>query len=508
MLTPLRSAELGLSPQRARLAIGLVVVGALVLRLIPLLLPGGPLAYVVNYDEGTYFSASALLMRGVLPYRDFIFVHPPGLLVLLAPITSWARSGDVTAALAATRYLATLVGAANAALAGAVALRAFGPLAGVSAALLYATFPEAVREERGPFLEPVLNLACLAMAWVWLRAGSRRQYFAAGLLGGLALSVKTWSAIWLVAALAALPRGRRLVAGAWFLAGMAAALGLLVLPFALAAPRDFLAQVVGFHLVRGPQGVNDVLPRLVDMNLRHPITSILALTGFALVVAALRKGNNSAGRFFALVLALTVASFLVAPIYFHRYASFVAPSAAVLGGLGVACDPPADARARPLGGPRPGNGSVGGWVAGRLRPSDHAPLPGARAARARRGHPRDRPQRRPAVRPGAGLGPRRGAAAGRTRGHPGLVGRHSDAAVPGRPQSQPLAGGAARGKRQGGARDPPLPRGLSLFRDGGLAAGPGDEGLARTPLDQALPAGRPARAGTLGAGSMKRPMII
>lgn len=336
MLTTLRSAELGLTPQRARLAIGLIAVGALVLRLLPLLLPGGPLAYVVNYDEGTYFSASALLMRGVLPYRDFIFVHPPGLLVLLAPITSWARTGDVAAALAATRYLATLVGAANAALAGAVALRAFGPLAGVSAALLYATFPEAVREERGPFLEPVLNLACLAMAWVWLRAGSRRQYFAAGLFGGLALSVKTWGAIWLVAALAALPRGRRLAAGAWFLAGMAAALALLILPFVLAAPRDFLAQVVGFHLVRGPQGVNDVIPRLVDMNLRHPITSILALTGFALVVAALRKGNNSAGRFFALVLALTVASFLVAPIYFHRYASFLAPSAAVLGGLGVA----------------------------------------------------------------------------------------------------------------------------------------------------------------------------
>jgi hypothetical protein len=336
LLTPFRSAELGISPQRARLAIGLIAVGALVLRLLPLLLPGGPLAYVVNYDEGIYFSASALLMGGVLPYRDFIFVHPPGLLVLLAPITSWANSGDVTAAFAATRYLATVVGAANAALAGAVAFRAFGPLAGVSAALLYATFPEAVREERGPFLEPVLNLACLAMAGVWLRAGSRRQYFAAGLLGGLALSVKTWGAIWLLAALATLPRGRRLGAGAWFVAGMAAALVLLVLPFAVAAPGDFLAQIVGFHLVRGPQGVNDVLPRLLDMNRRHPLTSIFALAGLALVVASFRKGNNSAGRFFALVLVLTVASFLVAPIYFHRYASFLAPSAAVLGGLGIA----------------------------------------------------------------------------------------------------------------------------------------------------------------------------
>jgi hypothetical protein len=339
LLTTLGSADLGLSPQRARLAIGLIAVGAFVLRLLPLLLPGGPLAYVVNYDEGVYFSASALLTRGTLPYRDFLFVHPPGLLVFLAPISSWATSGHVAAAFAATRYLATLVGAGNAALAGAIALRAFGPLGGVSAALLYATFTEAVREERGPFLEPVLNLACLAMAWVWLRAGSRRRQFAAGLLGGLALSVKTWGAIWLVAALATSPRGRRLATGIAFLAGVAAALALLVLPFALAAPRDFLEQVVGFQLLRGPQGIREVLPRLVDMNRRHPLTSLLALAGFALVVASLRKGqstNNSAGRFFALVLALTVASFLAAPVYFHRYASFLAPSAAVLGGLAVA----------------------------------------------------------------------------------------------------------------------------------------------------------------------------
>jgi hypothetical protein len=322
----------------------LIAVSALVLRLLPLLLSGGPLAYLVNYDEGIYFSASALLVGGALPYRDFIFVHPPGMLALLAPITVL---GDPAEAFAATRYLATLVGAGNVALAGAIALRAFGPLAGVSAALLYATFPEAVREERGPFLEPVLNLACLAMAWIWLRAVSDLRHAAAGFLGGLALSVKTWGAIWLVAALAAAPRGQRLRAGTSFLVGVAAALALVVLPFVLIAPGQFLAQVFGFHLVRGPQGVSDMLPRLLDMNLRHPLTSVLALAGFALVVAALRKVAGiydrfpntddaaRAGRFFALVLALTVASFLVAPIYFHRYASFLAPSAAVLGGLGV-----------------------------------------------------------------------------------------------------------------------------------------------------------------------------
>jgi hypothetical protein len=338
LLATLRSAELGLTPRRAWRVIVLIGVGALALRLFPLLLPGGPLAYLINYDEGIYFSASALLMRGALPYRDVFFVHPPGMLLLLAPFTSWASSGDAAAAFAGTRYLITLIGAGNAVLAGVIALRAFGPLAGVSAALLYATFPEAVREERGPFLEPVLNFACLAMASVWLQADSRRRQWAAGLLGGLALSVKTWGAIWLVAAFASAARRQRLAAGTSFLIGLVVALAVLVLPFALPAPEKFLAQIVGFHVVRGPQGVDEMLGRIWDMVRRHPLTSLLALVGFAHAVAALRKGDDiyhRAGRFFALVLALTVASFLVAPIYFHRYASFIAPSAAVLGGLGV-----------------------------------------------------------------------------------------------------------------------------------------------------------------------------
>jgi hypothetical protein len=338
LVSRFRSAEAGLTLEGAKRAIALIAVGALSLRLFPLLLPGGPLGYVLNYDEGIYFSASALLTAGALPYRDIFFVHPPGMLVLLAPITLWARLGDVTAALAATRYLATFVGAANAALAGAIALRAFGPLAGVSAALLYATFPEAVREERGPFLEPALNLVCLAMGWAWLRSRSATGQTLAGLLGGLALSVKSWGMIWLIAACATSPRDRRVAGALRFLSGALVSLAVLVLPFALAAGRNFLPQVIGFHLARGPQGVAEMVGRLWDMTRRHPLTSILALLGSALVLSDLRQGDrveHRTARFFAIVLALTVASFLGAPIYFHRYASFLAPSAAVLGGLAV-----------------------------------------------------------------------------------------------------------------------------------------------------------------------------
>ncbi|MEO8382954.1 MAG: hypothetical protein ABI779_25075 [Acidobacteriota bacterium] len=67
-------------PRWAKVVILAIAVGGLVLRLVSLLAVGGPLASPSSYDDGVYYSASALLFRGVLPYRDFVFVHPPGLL--------------------------------------------------------------------------------------------------------------------------------------------------------------------------------------------------------------------------------------------------------------------------------------------------------------------------------------------------------------------------------------------------------------------------------------------
>src|SRR5689334_23976403 len=156
------------SARAANAGIVLLALAALALRLVPLLRAGGPLGMSVDYDEGVYFSASALLFRGVLPYRDFVFVHPPGLLYALGLTSSLSGLLGVTKAFAASRVVASLSGAVNVALVGKLAQRWAGPAAGLLAAALYATYPEVVVVERGPYLEPVLNLACLAAAWVWV----------------------------------------------------------------------------------------------------------------------------------------------------------------------------------------------------------------------------------------------------------------------------------------------------------------------------------------------------
>src|SRR5262245_6496186 len=109
----------------------------------------GALAFPIDYDEGVYFSASALLFKGILPYRDFVFVHPPGLLYALGATSAFVECIDAASAFATARFVATAIGAANVFLVGRVALRWAGPLGAVLASALYATYPEVATVERG-----------------------------------------------------------------------------------------------------------------------------------------------------------------------------------------------------------------------------------------------------------------------------------------------------------------------------------------------------------------------
>ena len=53
-------------------------------RLVPLL-RGGGLHAMGNYDDGVHDAAAMGLVPGVLPYRDFLLLHPPGVPLLVTP---------------------------------------------------------------------------------------------------------------------------------------------------------------------------------------------------------------------------------------------------------------------------------------------------------------------------------------------------------------------------------------------------------------------------------------
>jgi len=103
--------------------VALVGVLAFAVRLWSVLHNGG-LSAVLGYDEGVYFGASAGLVHGLVPYRDFVLVHPPGSLLLLSPFAELARVvGDPTA-WSGARLFVMLVGSANAMMVTVVGRRA------------------------------------------------------------------------------------------------------------------------------------------------------------------------------------------------------------------------------------------------------------------------------------------------------------------------------------------------------------------------------------------------
>jgi hypothetical protein len=90
-----------------------------------------------SYDGSVCYAAAAGLAHGLLPYRDFLFLHPPGIVVALVPFVSLGRViGDPSGIEVAT--LAWFgIGALNAVLVSTI-LRPLGVVAALIGGLFYA----------------------------------------------------------------------------------------------------------------------------------------------------------------------------------------------------------------------------------------------------------------------------------------------------------------------------------------------------------------------------------
>src|SRR6516162_11115450 len=81
---------------------------ALGLRVYVLLRPG--LLLVTQYDDGPYFGSAVRLVHGVLPYRDFAFVQPPGITLLMGPVGLVSYLTGTAWGLVIARFLTVLAG--------------------------------------------------------------------------------------------------------------------------------------------------------------------------------------------------------------------------------------------------------------------------------------------------------------------------------------------------------------------------------------------------------------
>jgi Glycosyltransferase family 87 len=319
---------------------------ALALRLWILFVPG--LMSVTQYDDGPYFGSAVRLIHGVLPYRDYAFVQPPGITELMSPAALESYLGGTAWALVIGRFLCVFAGTAAVVLAGFL-VRHRGALAVLLTGGIIAIYPLAAASARTVLLEPWLVLFCLAGA-VAVFDGDRltsrtRRLLWGGVAFGFGGAIKVWAIVpVLVIVVLCLPQVRR---AAVFAGGVAAGFLIPVLPFVIASPGRFYDDVVVAQFAR----VGTRTPAWKRFNsmlgtpkvLSPTTVVVLAITVVAVVIVAQIAASLVTRRppapldWFALVsAALIVAMFLWPPYYAAHYAAFLGPFLALSLALPVA----------------------------------------------------------------------------------------------------------------------------------------------------------------------------
>jgi alpha-1,2-mannosyltransferase len=356
---PGAEAPVGGSPFRPRwrdqvtVVIAAATAVALGLRIYELSRPGYLLG-LTEYDDGSYFGSAVHLVRGVLPYRDFVFVQPPGIILLMAPVALVAKVTGTAAGMAIGRVLTTLASAAGVVLIGLL-VRHRGVLAALVACGVLAVFPDAVAAAHTVLVEPWLVLFCLLGA-VAVFDGDRltdrgRRLAWGGAAFGFAGAIEAWAIIpVLVVAVLCLPRARRVIT---FLAGVAAAFLIVVLPFAVLGPRRFyqslitaqvghraavlrvpvwtrLQEMTGLSHVHLPARANLLITRThlpLHATLLQAVILLLLLTvGVELVLVLATRRPPTALEWFALLSMGLIVGMFMWPTQFHyHFSAFLAP---------------------------------------------------------------------------------------------------------------------------------------------------------------------------------------
>lgn len=299
--------------------------------------------YYGTYDDGVHFSAAVNLVHGHLPYRDVLFLQPPGVIVAASPFAFLAEAVGDARAFAAGRIAFALIGALNGALV-AVALRRFGLGAVLVGGVLYALSFPALYDERTITLEVIGStgvLASLVLLDIGARRGTGRWFLLAGVAAGVSIDFKIWYiATFVVLAVVAGRRILRFVVGG-VIAGVVG-----YVPFFAAAPARMWQQVVQAQLGRPATTGTPLASRLrtilgvasADSTGRIPaltgtaVVAVLLVLVVLLVVAALTL--RGARRYVAL-LAVTAAVLLGSPSFFQHYAVLTAGPLALVAGAGT-----------------------------------------------------------------------------------------------------------------------------------------------------------------------------
>ena len=308
-----------------------VAVAAFLFRLVPVL-RGGGLVGMGNYDDGVYYASATGLVHGLLPYRDFLLLHPPGMPLLLAPFALGAQLTSDSYGFAAARVGWMLLGAANAVLIWKI-LRPIGLVAAAFGGFGYAVFHPAVYSDKSTLLESPATTALLIAILLLqplVRADSlpHSRAIVAGALLGLSMTIKIWGVVTLLIVLGWLLLLRRYGVALRVLIASAAATTVICLPFFAAAPTAMWNQIVRDQLIRG-LGVVPTLERLDRMvglgiiTRSYPQAITVAVVIVLLGCAALAWSYREA-RLPVLLMLGQGLYLLIIPVWFAHFAGFTA----------------------------------------------------------------------------------------------------------------------------------------------------------------------------------------
>lgn len=318
---------------RRRVLIGVAVL-AVVVRLVPTLVQGGWLG-LGRYDDGVYLGMSMSLLHGQLPYRDLVMLHPPAVVLALAPFAAIAGPLGDPVALVLGKVVVMLAGGVTAALV-AWLVRDRGTAAMWAAGITYAVFVPAAYADSSLTLEAISNL--LLAAALALSVGVRRpqawQLWSAGALLGVATATKIWGVVPLLVIVAFLWHRDGRAVGGKVLLGAVGAVTAVCLPFFAAAPTAMWRMVVldQFGRPDGNRGVTIRLPELFGLPRYEghggPYTQALTWAVFAIVATVLvavvvRTVRARLALPVALLLACT-AVLVISPSHFLQYGAFLA----------------------------------------------------------------------------------------------------------------------------------------------------------------------------------------
>jgi hypothetical protein len=325
----------------------------------------------VEYDDGVYLGSAIRLLQGILPYKDYAFLQPPGILIVALPFAAIAKLASAKMAMAAARLATACAGAACVALAGNLVRHRGALVTGVTCGLL-AIYPADIMAARTLLLEPWMNLCCLLAATAAFSAGrlaGPRRLALAGVALGFATTIKFWAAIPVAVLLAVilLVPGQRWARARWYVLAVAGGFLVPVAAFAGSVPLGFLRDTLlyqatrvgastplavrldhltGLTVVLGAHGLA-ITPGSYTLfqadstgsmeptsaGLALPLAVIIAAAALIVIPYARWRRDRSPLEWFALATAVAAAAAIVSySAFFYHYPAFPAPWLAIAGG--------------------------------------------------------------------------------------------------------------------------------------------------------------------------------